>query len=362
LKVHRTLAGRLLSALRVDDPLVAASRLPRSEGLRMFLQAARPLAGRETVALAEKALCEFEDLVHGELGGWDGFEAALSEWLPDARIKLELASKQLAFRGMCNIIGARADVQLITSIYHPGADGRTCDIAAIDGSVGLRRLRPGARIPLATVGVNPSEPAPLGSVVAALNQDGSDDQYPVLREFCTQPAPRFTAERSGDITHYLLAGDAIGTRSGVDVFTAGVVRGLRPLRQDAAQPRRRVSNSAGLNVPTAVLVMHVLLHDDVWPNCPPELVIYDTHLHGPASPNDRTRDISRLDLLESIQDLGRGSARFRCAEVGQHVEMVRSVCAELGWDAEKLRAYRLRVRYPLYNAQYCMVFDPPVAD
>jgi hypothetical protein len=51
-----------------------------------------------------------------------------------------------------------------------------------------------------------------------------------------------------------------------------------------------------------------------------------------------------------VQLLGKGVARFRASDVGRHVEMVEYVCRKLGWDTSRLRGYRVRVQYPLFNA------------
>ncbi len=81
-------------------------------------------------------------------------------------------------------------------------------------------------------------------------------------------------------------------------------------------------------------------------------------MNGLADPNDTAREIDRLDALESVQVLGKDVARFRAAEIGRHVDMVQHVCGKPGWDSSRLRGYRLRVQYPLYSAQYRLVFDP----
>jgi hypothetical protein len=361
LKVHRTLAGRLLNALRSDDALAAISRMPRTEGLRIFLNAAKGLASAETIDQAGRAVCEFEELVLGELGGWDGFDAAVSEWLPDVREKFELVNKQLAFKGLSNIHGVRADVQLTTSLYYPDASGERCDIAIIEGLSGLRRLRPGTRIAFAAYGPNPSDPKPLTQVVDTGGQSGQGPNLPLLIEFCSPRDLPVEAISTRGVTHYLLAGDEIGSGSAVDVFTASVIRGARPCYQARSGPRQRISGSAGAGVPAKTLLFNLLVHEDVWRGCDPELIIYDTHEYGFGSPNDPTRDVDRLNLCESIQHLGAGVARFRATEVGRHVEMVRHVCDLLGWDSERLRGYRCRIEYPLLHAQYSMVFDPPPA-
>ncbi|HNQ23037.1 MAG TPA: hypothetical protein PKK06_08085 [Phycisphaerae bacterium] len=359
LKVHRTLASRLLSAIRTDDPLAAIGRMPRSEGLRMILQAAKPSVPRETIARAEAALSAFEQLVHGELGGWDGFEAAVTEWLPDARARFELANKQLAFKGMANLLGMRADVQLDTGIYYPDARGERCDIVLLEGMVNVRRLRPSVRIPIAVHTPNPSAPRPLAYVLEDVPPERAGDHYPLLEQFCSSPCPKLEAIRTGDLTTCVLAGNEIGANSAVDVFAASVVRGGRPLYRGPGDPLVRPHLSGGVNLPAKVLLMNILLHEDVWPGNDPQLLIYDMHVRGMASPDDPARELDRLHGAETLQALGTGVARFRASEVGRYVEMVQYVCQKLGWDSNRLRGYRVRVQYPLLNAQYCIAFDPP---
>jgi hypothetical protein len=114
-------------------------------------------------------------------------------------------------------------------------------------------------------------------------------------------------------------------------------------------------------MPTQTLILDVLLHEDVWPGCEPELVVYDTVVRGVANPNDASRNFDRLDVAESIEFLGRGAANFWAAEVEDYPRLIEYACGKLGWDAEKFRGYRCRIRYPIYGSQVCMSFTPPPA-
>lgn len=363
LKVHRTLAGRVLRAMRTDDALAALTQLPRGEGLRMVLQAARASVTREAVDRAEAALHGLEEIVHRELGGWDGFDAAISEWLPEARARFALANKQLVFKGMANLIGARADVQLETAIYYPDADGRRCDIAIIEGFVNLRRLRPGVRVPVVAHAPNPQAPRPLGYTLEDVPPGEAQKHYPLLEQFCSRPRPQLEAIPTGEMTSYVLGGDAIGASSAVDIFAASIVRGGRPMYRGPSDPPVRPHVSGGVNLPTKTLLMNILLHEDIWPGDDPQLVAYDMRARGMASPDDPGRELDRIESVETVQPLGKGVGRFRASEVGCHVEIVEHVCERLGWDSARLRGYRVRVQYPLLNAQHCIVFSPlPVRD
>lgn len=82
--------------------------------------------------------------------------------------------------------------------------------------------------------------------------------------------------------------------------------------------------------------------------------------YGSASPNDPSRDVDRLDVVQSIQPLGKGIAKFRAAENPGHIDMLRYVCERRQWDGDKLRGYRCRIECPIYSSEIVMAFDLPL--
>ncbi len=358
LEVNRSIAGRLLRAVRTDDPLAAVNQMPRAAGLRIILEAARPAVGPELVDRAERALRALEGVVRRELGGWDGLEAAMVGWLPDVRGRFELSNRQLVYKGMANLQGMCAELQLDTVIYYPDERGERCDIAIIEGFAKIRRLRAGVRVPVAVVTPNPRARRPLPYTLEDVPIDGTSGNCGLLEEFCSRPCPELEAIETGEVTNFVLAGDSIGVHSARDVFAASVVRGARPLYRVPGEEPWRPHLSGGVNLPAKALLLNVLLHEDVWPDGEPQLLVYDSLKRGLASPDDPTSEFDRMASTETIQSLGKGVEQFRASEVGRHVEMVQHVTERLGWDATRLRGYRVRVQYPLLNAQYCVAFAP----
>jgi len=65
----------------------------------------------------------------------------------------------------------------------------------------------------------------------------------------------------------------------------------------------------------------------------------------------------RMDLQESIQRLGTGTARCRLSEAPWYLDMLQLVCGRMGWKAEELLGFRTRIEYPLYGSQIAIAYD-----
>ena len=357
LKLDRSLSSRLLRAVQLHDPLATLHRMPGLHGVRLLLNAAAK-AGVDAVVIAqaERAQAELEHLVTSELGDWKGLDVAISGWLPDAREEFEMANRQTAFRAMSNVKGVAADAEVSVTLIHPGsANADWVDRAGITGICRMKRLRPGA--PMGLLHGNSIAPPP-GTQRLSLDGNPIDPQYcpPLLAEFSSRPTPRFDVRVEGDMVHYVLRDNGVGLGSMVDLLFADVMRGRYPVRKRVSP--RPATPGAIIVVPVKTLIVDVLVHEDVWPGVEPDLRMYDTAGRGVANPTDAGRDMDRIDVLESIQDLGRRVDGFRTKEVARYVEMVRFVCEKLGWDASRFRGYRCRVDYPVHGTQVSMIFEP----
>lgn len=358
LKLDRSLTSRLLRALEMDDPLAALYRMPSPQGLRLILKAVRKAVdSAEPVARAEEALTELEHLVTTEVGDWKDLNAALCGWVPEAREQFEMVNRQAAFRAMSNLRGVTADAMVSVTLLHPGsANADWVDRAGITGICRMRRLRPGT--PMGFLHGSSIAPPP-GTRRLSLDAKPIDPKHgpPLLRTFSTSPTPDFEVRVEGDIVHYLVKGDGVGIGSLADLYFADVMRGRYPAHK-AVSPRL-ATPGAVIDVPVKTLIVDVLVHKDVWPGVEPELRMYDTAVRGIANPTDPSRDMDRIDVLETILNLGTQSSRFRTTEVACYSDMVRFVCEKLGWDSECFRGFRCRVEFPVYGTQVSMIFKPP---
>ena len=111
-------------------------------------------------------------------------------------------------------------------------------------------------------------------------------------------------------------------------------------------------------MPVASLVFDVFLHRDAFPGSDPELVVFDTGYDGIANVNDRSRDIDRVDLDESVEFLGADLSRAHAPEIANYPAMLAHLGERYGWEAADFRGYRTRIRYPVYGWQVSMSFAP----
>jgi hypothetical protein len=354
LGVNIVLTSRLLKAAQQHDPLAVAHMIPGPEPLRRLLRAAeKKNIDPAVVRDARLAVDGFERLIEEVAGDRSALDAIISGWLPDAREKIELLAKQSIFRGVSQLLGTACDLEHYCAILYPsmGQAGRA-DQLWIIVTRGLRRVRPGLVVKYETVHSDTSMLTVMGEHVEGL-------RGLFLDQFCSKPLPRLHVSHLGDRVQYTLQGDDVGVQSGVDLVQCTLLPGKKALHRSAGEPPRKTAVSIGLAMPSKTLIFDLLVHDDVYPGQHPAFGLYRTESDGVVEPNDAGRDVDRLDVIESIQPLGKGIAKFRSSETPAYQEMIRHVCEKRQWDGSKLRGYRCRIEYPMYSSQIVLAFDVP---
>jgi hypothetical protein len=154
--------------------------------------------------------------------------------------------------------------------------------------------------------------------------------------------------------HYTLAGNRFGPGAGVDVVMGEVNRS--ELKRGPRLKGRKMYVFAEVSQPARLLHFDAFLHASIAPAAQPSLYLYDTAFEGIADPNNPERDIDRLDTLEAITPLQRGVDGARTSEIRRYYELLRDVCARMGWDAGAFVGSRCRIDYPIYGTQATMTF------
>lgn len=346
--LNKDVSSRLLKATSSLDPIAVTHLIPGPDPLRKLLRAAaKRKVNAVLIAQAEAAVREFERLIDEMAGDRSGLDAIISAWMPEVREKLELLSKQAVFKGMSHIRGVASEVGIVTQVLHPSAQPNRIDLAFASSSVGLRRLRPGARI-ACTIAHDPAHQQLL-----TLNGEPVEHgDGVVLEQFCSAPAPSFEVRREDTQTHYILTGDGVGLQQAINVTLAHVKR-------ECLVRDRSASFFMTNDTPTRRTILDVLVHESLYAGVDPVPAVYDTTVRGVARYGDRNRELDLLDVQASIEPLGRGIAGCRVAEAPSYVEMLTHLCQKLDWKALEFRGYRCAIDYPVYGSELCMVFRLP---
>jgi hypothetical protein len=350
LGVNTVLTSRLIKAAQQDDPLAVTHMMPGPEPLRRLLRAAeRKKVDRALIEQARTAVNRFARLIDVEAGDRSGLDAIISGWLPDARQRVELIAKQSVFRGMSQLLGMSSEVEHHCHILYPSRDAtERADLLWIAATRGLRRVRPGLLVtydtvhfaaPMLTIGGRPVE-----------GLDGL-----LLAQFCSHPLPQLQVCRTNNVMRYMLSGDGVGVQSAVNLVHGTLLPQAKEMRRAAGEPPRKTSVAVGVGTPTKALLFDVLMHPDVYPEQVPALKLFRTA--GIFERSHVRHDANRLDVIETVQPLGKGVAKFRVAETPAYQDMIRHACAERGWDAAALHGFRCRIEFPMYSSEVVMEFE-----
>lgn len=356
LSLNKDFASRLLKGLRADDPISGIQSLPGPIPLRAFLttgvsHGADPELARKSV----EAIREWDVYVRGEFGDRQSMQAALSDLVPMARARQELAAKQAVYRGMVDIKGFSVETALVAFMIHPSQSkpGR-CDTALIGGSRSVRRRREGAIVHYTSSQVTDRGE---GRQTVSDRQVGKDA---IMRDFCRPSDLPIDISIEGERVHYTLATKGIGMRTDADFFLTEFYPGNHPLHAESLDALPRW-NYATVEEPARRLVYDVHLHKSVWPDVEPRLLVFDTAVNGVADPNDPTRhrDVLKVAVHAAVMPDGPGGGLY-CEGVPRYSEMVHQIAARHGWNSQDFRCIRCEISYPVYGSQICMLFRPPV--
>jgi hypothetical protein len=359
LHIGQSAVSRLLSAVRSGDPLTTLVTIPGQVVLGQMLQgAARSRMDAALLARAGEAVRAFEAFVDQEFGDRATLDTVLSEWVLESRAAFELRQRAAAFKATAAMRGVQADLVLSAGIVYPSEGGPDRhDGMGIEALLGCRRLKPSGmlRLNFSSMTKDESRYRPLS--LAGREVTGMEDL--LVPAYSTVQAQQITAVREGRLIQTSVAGLPLSKRQGRghDVVYAQVYESIHRARRGDGRPTSGMASHA--EPPTECCVIDALLHDDVWRDIQPELRVYDTVIRGIAHPDDPARLGDRVDLVETVQFLGRGPDAFRLPEFTAYPELIRHACAARGWDAEKLRGYRAKIRYPLYGSQIGLAFRLP---
>jgi len=367
LGLDKSLAGRVVKAVRAADPLEALHALPTPQGLALVLTGAQArLAqgglsegdpGRALLAAAGRAREAFAALLAEFPGGRGDLEAALTGWLPEARDVAEREARRDVFRGMSVIAGVRSAAFYTGYFLAPSAaDGRV-DTAWVLRHERLRRLSVGSPF---VFGGYMARPAEGGERARRESLDGHalarEPARLLLPELCSAPLHSLDVLEGPHRVALRLGKDEPRVNEPITLTLGAATVDHHPLF--AGDEASHVWFTTGVRAPTERLVIDLYVHDAVGVGVVPLATRgsdYVTELRPESHPRELAPDAfsPRLTFsaLGSAAQPDAAEAAYGAGAALGAPELAAAVAARRGWDLARFRLYRLVEDYPLPTDQ-----------
>ncbi len=351
LGIDKSLAGRVIRALRCEDPLDLLHHTPAPTGLRILVKAARAYGVEAKICdHADNAIEGFLALIDVMPGGRGGLDAWISAHSADARERSEHSAKQAIYRGMSYLLGCRCETVATTLVLKPSGDGKHVDGFELHQRLGLRRMRPSAPVALFSLflerGVANGEEDPWIETLAGVAEAEDPTRY-LLEDYCSDPLPGIEIVTRDKHTIFALAEGGLSLEAPINLSS-----GYRLNRgwQLKATPQFEFDSRAYLlNYPCKTLVRDVFVHKDLWIGSNPEISLKLPNPSGTESIRHTgyLGTINTLDLTAPIEQLGRGLSHTAQRDLPGYRRLLDESFAKVDWDPGEFQGYRTRLLYPV---------------
>ncbi len=341
-KISRKLGWQIWNVAYDPEPLKGIHLMPTDRGIQSWHKAVAKLGLPDDLqGNVDEASRLFTNLMETHATDRDMLEMLFATCTPQIDNRAEERRRKLAFDGNSFIWGVRASAYLTTLIVHPSQRAGYIDMIRMHGLFGLMRTRPNVRWPFAQAVVYSGDDERFPTRVPLDESDAvAKTGVPLLEDFCSQPLPSVQRREGehGMLEDELLPGP-MGQTGESTVVTGEVARELAPMFK--TQPDEDAMFGTGVRTPCETLVYDHLVHRDLFPEAMRELRVY-SELISPVSRDER----DLLQVSEQIESLGSGLQRLRTAEIPRYMDLLQFALQQVGWRAEDLELYRVRMRYP----------------
>lgn len=350
LGLNKSLASRVVRALREKDELRALLGIPTPQGLQLIERAARKMGASEaSLDALQCASGAYSDILGEFSGGRTDLEATLAGWIPGERERAERDARRSVFRGMTTLAGTRTGA-IYNSVYlipSPDKPDRL-DSLVVAVRQDVRRLQVGAKILVMSIR-SPSSGGVHGQDRRTL--DGGDIQGDprnlILPDLCSHPIPSLSLDATA--SHALsvrIEEDALDvnefTTLGFGWRTSGHFPRFANERVGYGQMAMRSIN------PTEALVMDLFVHEDLHLGGLPFAAVDNadaaeitTRLSPP--PEGSPPRLNAPPVLHLDDDPSGLSSR----DVRACKAIAENACREAGFEPGSFRKYRVRVEFPI---------------
>lgn len=346
LGLDKSLASRLVQAVRTETDLDLLHHVPSPTGLRILLERATPQPGDPLRRPLESAIQAFEELLDSLPGGRQALDALMGETSGTIRERREQIARQAAFKSQSFLFGHFCETLTTALVLRPSETPGRVDAIEVHRRIGLQRLLPSMTVPLLSVGTGADDGGD-GPRLLPLRPGASGT---AIDDYLVPPLPpglagRIEVVRDGPLTTFVFPpGDAalIPTR----LTTAWRI--VRALPLEPLQAWQTLRNYM-LHTPCRTLVRDLYLADGLWPDAMPQV---DFYLPGPSGTPVVTVEpgrphLRRLNLTARIEQLPPGLPGLALEGVADQEPVLCRALDAARIDPAGLRGWRCTMGYPL---------------
>jgi len=349
LRLDKSLAWKLATIIKSDEPGLTVKHLPGEAAFDIFLSAAKNAgADVEAVQRAAAAYRNMQHVFERHAGDRPTLELVMDS-MPGRSSDRLVVSRKLAFRGNSGIWGVQAKTRINTAIIAPSRENpELLDAAVIGGWVDFRRLRADSRWALFRRRIYGPGHEHHREPFFPIDPDEPADGPMLLRQFCTASLPPIDAvhDDNGDLV-YELGPSSIGNTGAFTCFFGSRVPQIGARRADEANDQGQFS--AVISAPVEALQFDLLVHRDCEFVTRTRVDVYGV-LTSPGNPRDRIPlELQRLEL-------GRYPAVVDTPRVTHYRQIVDHVMSRCGWDRNEFVGVRYVLDYPPFPSTVVISF------
>ena len=345
--IDKSLASVLVRAAGAPTNRELLHLVPSPTGLRILLERTRGIASPTATARLKTATESFRRLLEATPGGRAALDARLAGRARATGSRRENISRQATFKSMSFLLGYYCDTLSSTLIVVPSDDGKVVDGIEIVRRLGLRRMKPGATIPLFSF-----EPWPDDTEIGEGRLDpitpdaaGPTPANLLLAEYCPHPMPEVAVVREAASTKVILPG-ADHDEGAMDFAWAFHLRNGGPL--DPGAPVT-VLHGYYVSMPIRRVVRDVYLAEGIYPGATPfvswALPGTPHHEHPPGEGEGRY--YAQVDLEAEFVPVDGARRTYAVPGVPDQDRLVRDVLERSGHARTGFRRWRCALNYPV---------------
>lgn len=346
LGIDYTISRKAMRLAEARDPLSVAIEVPRPAAIGRILKAAsRNGVSGDVLERLERAIEEYEDLAKRYAGDRATFDAMVGSLSPEAGERAHLEARRAAYRANTQLLGRQVDTSVFFLAIRPSQEQGYLEHIWVCANFGLKRFHPAASLEvLTTLARGPSEPMTGGGPYQS-------DRF-LLRAFCSDPLPDLKpvpAFASEGLKRFELGSEEIGLRSAVDCVIGQYCH--LPISEPNSEGQRLCGLQTSLDMPTAVCLMDLFVHESLGATAPPICFTTTNSLPSNQPIGNEPLDASMLLPVQPIAEaMGRGPRAAYTNEVPRYGQIIRHAFDVMNWSGpDRYRLTRCRIEYPILN-------------